>query len=64
MANKKGKQMKRHLLMKRSELIWALSLQDYTISEIAEIFGISTSRADILIKSRPADWSSPWIKVK
>ena len=54
--------MKIHLKDKRDELIWALSLQDYTFAQIAEIFNLNPSTILRIIKSMPKDWQPKWVK--
>lgn len=60
----KETQIKPHLLIKRRELIWALSKQGYTSGEIASIFGLSRSRAHAISSTVPEGWVSPWVKVR
>ena len=54
--------MKKHIKDKRDELIWALSLQDYTLSEIGTIFGINRSTVLRILENKPKDWQPKWIK--
>lgn len=51
------------LEQKRTELVWALSLQDYTHEDIAYILR-SADRSTItrMINKRPEDWQPKWIK--
>jgi DNA-directed RNA polymerase sigma subunit (sigma70/sigma32) len=49
---------------KRAELIWALSQQPYSDSEIGLIFGISKQRVQVIRNQMPDGWVSPWIKIK
>ena len=52
------------LKQKRRELVWALSLQDYTHEDIAFIFFDGADRSTItrMINERPKDWKPKWIK--
>jgi DNA-directed RNA polymerase specialized sigma24 family protein len=54
--------MKIHLHNKRDEIIWALSLQDYSYGEIGEMFKLNPSTIMRIIKQRPANWKTKWIK--
>lgn len=58
----KGKQVKPHLIEKRDEFIWSLSQQEYSCSEIGDIFNLSRSRIHTIISKMPKNWHSPWIK--
>lgn len=53
-----------HLQHKRDELIYALSVQDYNSTEIAEIFNLSRGRIHGIIQTRPKNYQSPWVKIK
>lgn len=59
----KEKAIKKMLDDKRLELVWALSLQNYTQADIAYMLrdaDVSTiSRA---IKRRPRGWKTKWVK--
>jgi hypothetical protein len=59
----KQEMIKELLETKRTELIWALSLQDYTHDDIATILR-SADRSTItrVINKRPDGWTSPWVK--
>ena len=54
--------MKQYLREKRRELLWAMSEQDYTQTDLAQIFGSNTSVINRIIKSKPKGWKSPWYK--
>lgn len=54
--------MKQHIKEKRDELIWALSLQEYTLTEIGSIFGLNRSTILRIINKKPKDWQPKWIK--
>jgi hypothetical protein len=65
MAHKRGvDKLEGHLREKRAELMWALSLQDYTQAQIGRLFGVDRSTAKRIIESRPRDWSPKWVKVQ
>lgn len=55
--------MKNHLGEKREELIWALSLQDYSFADICTIFNIK-HRSTIMriIARKPINWVPRWVK--
>lgn len=55
--------MKELLDQKRSELIWALSSQEYTQEDIAYILrDADRSTVSRIISKKPADWQPKWIK--
>lgn len=57
--------MQELLDQKRTELIWALSLQEYTHEDIAYILrSVDRSTITRTINRRPENWSSPWVKIK
>lgn len=48
---------------KRNELIWSLSLQEYTQEDIAYILrGVDRSSISRIIAKRPSGYKSPWVK--
>ena len=48
---------------KRNELIWSLSLQEYTQEDIAYILkGVDRSSISRIIAKRPKNYKSPWVK--
>lgn len=48
---------------KRIELIWALSLQDYTQEDIAYILrDADRSTISRIISKKPEDWQPKWVK--
>lgn len=54
---------KLHLLDKRDELIWALSLQDFSLADIAFMFNIGhREQVSRIIKKKPSDWSPKWVR--
>ena len=57
------KKIKRHLASKRNELVWALSMQDYTQADIGNIFNLNRSTILRIIEEKPARWTSPWWKI-
>ena len=52
-----------HLKDKREELIWALSLQDYTDAQIGRIFGMSRMAIKRIVANKPKDWVTKWKKI-
>jgi len=51
------------LLEKRKEIMWSLTSQGYNNAEIGRIFGISRSRANVIMGQMPKRYKSPWVKV-
>lgn len=48
---------------KRHELVWALSLQDYTHEDIAYILkGVDRSNITRMISKMPEGWQPKWVK--
>ena len=54
--------MKKHIKDKRDELIWALSIQDYSLAEIGTVFGLNSSTIMRIIRNKPKDWQPKWVK--
>lgn len=54
--------IKEYLQDKRNELIWSLAEQDYSLTDIGSIFNLSKTQIHNIVKQRPADWKSPWVK--
>ena len=54
--------LEKYLIEKRTELIWALSLQEYTNAQIARIFRLDEENTIYIIKQKPKDWLPKWIK--
>lgn len=54
--------MKKHIKDKQSELIRALGVQDYSLQEIADIFGVSKSYVFKVISTTSKDYVCPWVK--
>ena len=55
--------LQHHLVEKREELMWALSLQSYSFQDIATIFNVPHRMTVMRIVARkPADWKPKWIK--
>jgi len=52
----------KYIREKRIELIWALSLQDYTHAQIARIFNVDRSTIMRIIRKKPSRWKSKWVK--
>jgi DNA-directed RNA polymerase specialized sigma24 family protein len=44
--------------------LYAISLQGYTMSEIAFIFGMPKSTVHKYIKTRPPGWTPKWRKIE
>jgi hypothetical protein len=55
--------MENHVREKRDELIWALSIQDYTHAQIGRIFNLNRSTILRILADKPKDWKPKWIKV-
>ena len=56
------KEIPKHVIEKRLELLYAISLQGYTMSEIAFIFGMPKSTVHKYISQRPSDFQPKWVK--
>lgn len=56
--------MPKFLREKRAELIWALSLQDYSQSHIAAMFNIDRATVLRIIAKKPKSWKVKWVKVE
>jgi len=56
------KKIEGYLLEKRNEILWSMSLQDYSLSQLAWVFGISKTAIYNIVKERPENWISPWTK--
>lgn len=54
--------VEQHLMDKRDELVWALSLQDYNRADIGKIFNVHRSVISRIMKKKPRDWKPKWIK--
>lgn len=55
--------IKELLDQKRTELIWALSLQDYTHEDIAYLLrDADRSTVTRTINKKPTDWQPKWVK--
>ena len=62
---KKVPKIQRHLVDKRNEWIWSLAIQqDYNASEISLMANLHRSTIHDIIKKKPANWVSPWQKIK
>lgn len=55
-------EIEQHLKDKRDELIWALSLQDYTDAQIARIFTMSRMAIKRIKETMPKEWVPKWVK--
>lgn len=54
--------MKTHLRDKRNEYIWSLINQDYSLADLAVIFGLSKTQIFNVKEEMPKGWISPWAK--
>lgn len=54
---------KSYIVEKRKELIWALSLQDYSYQDIGDIFGVHRSTVKRIVDAMPKNWTPKWVKV-
>lgn len=52
---------KNHITDKRNELIWALSLQNYTLGQIGIIFNINRSTVMRIVRKMPRGWQTRWV---
>ena len=59
-----NRKVKRHLVEKRNELIWALSLQDYPNVDIGGVFNLNRSTIKRIMAKKPRDWKPKWQKVQ
>lgn len=57
-----GKQLEPYLIDKRNEIMWALAKQGYTTTDIGRIFNMSKSRASVIIREMPINYTVKWIK--
>jgi hypothetical protein len=59
----KNEAIKELLDTKRREIVWALSLQDYTHEDITYILrGNDRTTITRLINQRPPEWQPKWVK--
>jgi predicted DNA-binding protein YlxM (UPF0122 family) len=56
--------MKEYIKHKREELIWSLIAQDYSMQDIADMFGTHKVAIHRISKLKPDNWESPWKKVR
>ncbi len=54
---------KQYLIDKYKELVWALSSQDYTGSDISVIMNRDCSVIKRIIDSKPFNYKTKWVKV-
>lgn len=54
---------KKHLLDKRQELVWALSHQGYSQTEMSIIFHIDRSMIHRIVEKMPDGWTPKWVKI-
>jgi IS30 family transposase len=52
-----------HITEKRKELIWALSLQDYSFAQIGRIFNIHRSTVLRIVEKMPKNYKPKWVKI-
>ena len=52
------------LLAKRREIMWSLTSQNFNQAQIGRMFGLSRSRANVIMSQCPKDFISPWSKIK
>jgi DNA invertase Pin-like site-specific DNA recombinase len=52
-----------HIKEKRDEIIWSLSLQNYTFAQIARMFNLDRSTVMRIIEKKPVNWNNKWKKV-
>ena len=55
--------IEQHVKDKQKELIWALSLQEYTQAQIARIFNLNPVNIMRIIKKKPKNWKTKWVKL-
>jgi len=55
--------IEQHLKEKRVELVWALSLQEYTDAQIARIFNCNRVTIMRIINKKPKNWKAKWVKI-
>lgn len=58
----KVKKEKIHLVVKRHELIWALSSQGYNGEEVGVIMGFDRSTIKRSLDKKPKDYTPKWVK--
>lgn len=56
------KEIPNHVVEKRLELIWAIALQGYSLTEIAYMFGMPRSTVHKYVAKMPDGWQSKWVK--
>ncbi len=56
--------VEKHLIAKRNELMWALSLQDYSLASIGRIFKMDRSSVLRIVRLKPRDWKPKWVKTQ
>ena len=54
--------IKQYLKEKRDEIIRALGQQNYSLQDIADMFGTNKTEIFRVIKGTPKGWTTPWIK--
>ena len=53
---------RQRLTNKRNELIWALSEQEYSYSQMGVIFNVNKTTIMRAIQQKPSWWITPWVK--
>jgi len=51
-----------HVQDKRDELVWALSAQGYSASQIGSIFNLHRSTVIRIVAAKPDGWKVKWVK--
>ena len=51
-----------YLEEKRNEIIWALAHQHFTNAQIGRIFNRDRGTIADILKKKPRDWQTKWIK--
>lgn len=57
-----GAQLEPYLIEKRNEIMWALSTQGHSTTDIGRIFNISKSRTSVILRAMPKGYTSKWVK--
>lgn len=56
--------MEPHLRDKRDEIMFSLKIQGYNNAQIGRIFNLTRVRVHEILKRMPANYVSPWVKIK
>ena len=57
-----GTQLEPYLIEKRNEIMWALARQGHSTTGIGRMFGMSKSRASVILRAMPKNYVSKWVK--